>query len=87
MAFGVAAAIISGGEVLLWRAAITIAFVLIVSVVTSLFTKPRKEEELKGLIWGTLEKEKTPQTAWWRGPVGLAIVLLVILAILLVVFA
>jgi SSS family solute:Na+ symporter len=65
----------------------------LVTVLVSLVTQPKPEEELRGLVWGLQRKEKADDdfvegdTAWYRTPWALgagAIVLVVILNILFI---
>jgi SSS family solute:Na+ symporter len=76
-----------------WQAIIAFLACAVVLVVVSLFTKPKPEEELRGLVWG-LQREPDPDVRedprdklWWRSPALLgagAIVLLIILNIIFI---
>jgi SSS family solute:Na+ symporter len=65
----------------------------VVLVLVSLVTKPKPQEELRGLVWGLTRKEEREVNAdprdrlWWRSPAllgGVAIALLVILNIIFI---
>jgi solute:Na+ symporter, SSS family len=65
----------------------------IVTVFVSLITKPKTDDELRGLVWGlsrkdAREEELSPRDrVWWRNPLLLgagAIVLIVILNIIFI---
>jgi SSS family solute:Na+ symporter len=76
-----------------WQAIIAFLACAVVLVVVSLFTKPKPDEELRGLVWG-LQREPDPDMKedprdklWWRSPALLgagAIALLVILNIIFI---
>ena len=72
----------------------TAAFVVdaVVTVGVSLATRPKPEEELRGLVWGLtphedVTAERDPaERVWWRRPLVLGIAALVITVLLYVVF-
>ena len=75
-----------------WYEAIA-AFVAdaVVLVVVSLFTKPRDTEDLRGLVWGLKRKDQQSDVivgdeAWYRQPILLGVIALVIAVILDVLF-
>jgi SSS family solute:Na+ symporter len=45
-------------------------------VVVSLFTKPRPDSELVGLVHSLTPKPSTAHLAWWKRPEALAIAVL-----------
>jgi solute:Na+ symporter, SSS family len=74
-----------------WQAIVAFIVDAVVMVAVSLVTKPTPAEELKGLVWGlTRTDEPTAETdprdkLWWRSPMllgGVAIVLVIILNII-----
>jgi solute:Na+ symporter, SSS family len=76
-----------------WQA--TIAFIVggVVLVVVSFVTKPKPEEEIRGLVWGLPRKEEREvnedprDKLWWRSPWllgGVAIALLIALNIIFI---
>ncbi|HKH63084.1 MAG TPA: hypothetical protein VKA49_19725, partial [Flavitalea sp.] len=56
------------------------------TIIVSLVTKPKPEEELKGLVYSLTEKPKYTQGKWYQRVVPLAILLLAITIILNIVF-
>jgi solute:Na+ symporter, SSS family len=76
-----------------WQAIIAFLVDAFVLVAVSLVTKPKPEEELRGLVWG-LQRDPEPEEdvdprdkLWWRSPAllgGVAIAILVVLNILLI---
>jgi SSS family solute:Na+ symporter len=74
-----------------WGAGIAFGVDLIVTVVVSLVTKPKPEEELRGLVWGLARREDPDPPAegddkWWRSPGLLAGGALGLVVILNIVF-
>ena len=54
-----------------------------------LATEPRREEDLKGLVWGTAEvdvEEEKRDRPWWQRPPVLAVIVLAIAVILNIIF-
>jgi SSS family solute:Na+ symporter len=70
-----------------WTAIWAFSANLVVGTVVSLMTRPRKEEELVGLVYSLTEKPKEGHLTWWQKPATLAIVVLVMLVLLNLVFA
>jgi SSS family solute:Na+ symporter len=76
-----------------WQAIIAFIADAVVLIVVSLVTKPKPQEELRGLVWG-LTRADDPDAKlderdklWWRSPAllgGVAIVILVILNIIFI---
>jgi SSS family solute:Na+ symporter len=64
----------------------------VVLVVVSLVTKPKPEEDLRGLVWGLTRKEEREVDAdprdrlWWRSPALLGAVILAIVLALNIIF-
>jgi SSS family solute:Na+ symporter len=76
-----------------WQAIIAFLVDGAVLIVVSAFTQPKRESELKGLVWGLTrdpEEEEHPDPRdklWWRSPEllgGVALVLLVVLNIIFI---
>jgi len=76
-----------------WQAIWAFVAGVVVLVLVSLVTKPKPEEELRGLVWGLTRKEERDVDAdprdklWWRSPAllgGVAIAMLVVLNILFI---
>ena len=57
-----------------------------VTILVSLFTKPKKEEELRGLVYSLTEKPKYSGGKWYQRVVPLAVLLLVITILLNLIF-
>jgi SSS family solute:Na+ symporter len=56
------------------------------TIIVSLVTKPKPEEELKGLVYSLTEKPKYTQGKWYQRVVPLALLLLAITIILNIIF-
>jgi SSS family solute:Na+ symporter len=74
-----------------WGAGVAFAADVIVTVVVTLFTKPRPENELRGLVWSlTPKSDREVATGrdkiWWRNPVVLAAGALALVVILNIIF-
>jgi SSS family solute:Na+ symporter len=75
-----------------WQAIIAFITGAVVLVLVSLVTKPKPEEELRGLVWGLTRKEEREEHAdprdklWWRSPYLLGGVALAILVVLNIIF-
>jgi solute:Na+ symporter, SSS family len=76
-----------------WQAILAFIVGGVVLVAVSLVTKPKPEEELRGLVWGLTRKEEREVNAderdrlWWRSPWllgGVAIGLLIVLNIIFI---
>jgi solute:Na+ symporter, SSS family len=76
-----------------WQAIIAFITGGVVLVLVSLVTKPKPDEELRGLVWGLTRKEEREVNAdprdrlWWRSPAllgGVAIAILVVLNIIFI---
>ncbi len=70
-----------------WTAIWAFSANLVVATVVSLATKPRREEELVGLVYSLTEKPKEGHLTWWQKPSTLAIVVLAMAVLLNLVFA
>jgi len=57
-----------------------------VTILVSLFTKPKKEDELRGLVYSLTEKPKYTGGKWYQRVVPLAVLLLVITILLNLIF-
>ncbi len=76
-----------------WQAIIAFIVGGVVLIVVSLFTEPKPEEELRGLVWGLTRAEEREENAderdklWWRSPYLLGGVAIAILVVLNIIFA
>jgi SSS family solute:Na+ symporter len=60
-------------------------------VIVSLFTKPKPDHEIEGLVWGLKRPEQESDSvvgdqAWYRSPILLGVGALVIVVVLNVIF-
>src|SRR4051794_15779345 len=76
-----------------WGAIIAFVADAVVTVAVSLVTRPKPEEELRGLVWGLTRKEEDPEEhpdprdrLWWRSPALLGAGALVLVVVLNIVF-
>jgi solute:Na+ symporter, SSS family len=76
-----------------WQAIIAFIVDAVVLVAVSVFTRPKPQESLRGLVWGLtqeaqLEANPDPRDRlWWRSPIllgGVAIAMLIVLNIVLI---
>jgi SSS family solute:Na+ symporter len=58
----------------------------ILTIIISLFTKPHPKEKLVGLVYSLTPKPKQDQIAWYRRPVTIGIVVLILTLILNLIF-
>jgi SSS family solute:Na+ symporter len=70
----------------MWRALIAWAVCFVVTIVVSLFTRPKPETELKGLVYSLTPKAEVKETVWYKRPLVLAIIALVILVVFNILF-
>jgi len=76
-----------------WQAIIAFLADAVVMVAVSLVTKPKPIQELRGLVWGLTRSEppeasKDPRDKlWWRSPILLGGVAMVLVIILNFIFA
>lgn len=70
----------------LWRAFIAFTISFVVSVVVSFFTKPKSDEELKGLVYSLTPRTAAVETAWYKKPWVLAIAVMALFAIFNIMF-
>jgi solute:Na+ symporter, SSS family len=75
-----------------WQAIIAFIVGAVVLVLVSFVTKPKPEEELRGLVWGMTRTDEPEEDAdprdklWWRSPWLLGGVALAILVVLNIIF-
>jgi SSS family solute:Na+ symporter len=75
-----------------WGAIAAFVADAVVSVVVTLFTEPKPEEELRGLVYGLTSTEQAErrvsagERGWWRSPVALGMVALAIVFVLNLLF-
>jgi len=59
-----------------WTAIVAFSTCLLVSVVVSLATRPRPDDELRGLVWSLTPRPAEGGVTWWQRPAALAVALL-----------
>jgi len=69
-----------------WTAIFAWTTCFVVTIVVSLLTRPRPDEELKGLVYSLTVQPSDDELAWYRRPATLGIAVLVLTAVLNVVF-
>lgn len=69
-----------------WRAIWAFAVCFLVTIGVSMVTKPKPEEELRGLVYGLTPKQRSVEKRWWKKPGLLAIGALGLTAALNIVF-
>ncbi|MDO3702180.1 sodium:solute symporter family protein [Micromonospora sp. C28SCA-DRY-2] len=74
-----------------WGAGIAFVTVAVVAAIVTPFTRPRRDEELRGLVYGTggidLKGDVlTGDAVWWRSPVVLGVIVLTLSLLLYVPF-
>jgi SSS family solute:Na+ symporter len=70
-----------------WTAIFAFSVNLIVTVLISVVTKPRKEAELVGLVYSLTPKPVEEHLSWWQKPATLGVGVLAILVVLNLIFA
>ena len=58
----------------------------VVTLVISVVTKPRPDEELRGLVYSLTERPRDEGLAWWQKPVTLAVGVLAMTLVLNIIF-
>jgi len=69
-----------------WRAVWAWLIAFGIAMIVSLFTEPKPEEELKGLVWGKTKIERDPHVRWYQTPEfwgGVTLTIFVVLNLLL----
>jgi len=69
-----------------WRSVWAWLIAFGVAVIVSIFTKPRSDEELKGLVWGLTRIKHGEKVAWFRTPWFWALVTLGVFVVLNLLF-
>jgi SSS family solute:Na+ symporter len=70
----------------MWRALIAWAICFVITIAVSFVTKPKPDTELKGLVYSMTPKAEVPKTVWYKRPLVLVAVAIVIFAILNIIF-
>ena len=61
-----------------WTAIVAWTTCFVVTIVVSLMTRPREEQELQGLVYSLTPKPKDGDVPWYKRPVSLAMVVMVL---------
>ena len=69
-----------------WTAIYAWTTCFVVTIAVSLVTKPRPDEELRGLVYSLTERPKDERLAWYQRPVTLGAAALVVTLVLNVIF-
>jgi SSS family solute:Na+ symporter len=69
-----------------WTAIVAWTTCFVVTIVISLMTRPRPDSELEGLVYSLTPKPKDQDLPWYKRPVSLALIVIVLLAGLNLVF-
>ncbi|HET7638571.1 MAG TPA: sodium:solute symporter family protein [Ktedonobacteraceae bacterium] len=70
----------------MWRALIAFVICFVVTIAVSLFTQPKPDVELKGLVYSLTPKAEAVETVWYKKPLVLGAAALVILVVLNIIF-
>ena len=69
-----------------WTAIFAWTTCFLVTIIISLATKPRPDNELRGLVYSLTEREHEPSLAWYQRPVLLGVVVLCLTLVLNIIF-
>ena len=69
-----------------WTAIFAWTTCFVVTIIVSLATKPRPDNELKGLVYSLTEREREESAAWYQRPVVLGVVVLCLTLVLNIIF-
>ncbi|HET8842926.1 MAG TPA: sodium:solute symporter family protein [Ktedonobacteraceae bacterium] len=70
----------------MWRALIAWAVCFGVTIGVSLFTRPKEETELRGLVYSLTPKAEVKEVIWYKRPLVLAGAILILLIVLIIIF-
>ena len=70
-----------------WTAIFAFTINLVVTIGVSLFTEPRPESQLVGLVYSLTPRPIETHLSWYQKPATLAVVVLAMLVVLNLVFA
>jgi SSS family solute:Na+ symporter len=60
-----------------WRSFFAWVVCFVITIIVSFFTKPKPIEELEGLVWGTGEKSDFGKQVWFKNPIVLGVIILI----------
>ncbi len=67
-------------------AGISFIVCFLVTVLVSLFSRPKRDEELVGLVYSLTPRQRDPAKVWYKNPLWLGMVVLVVTVILNIIF-
>jgi SSS family solute:Na+ symporter len=70
-----------------WTAILAWTTCFVVTILVSAVTRPRQDQELKGLVWSLTDRPKDEHLPWFKRPVTLALVVLALTLVLNLIFA
>ncbi len=69
-----------------WQAIVAWTVCFVITIVVSLFTRPRPDNELVGLVYALTDKPHEAHLNWYQRPVALGVIVLLMTAALNFVF-
>jgi SSS family solute:Na+ symporter len=60
-----------------WRSFFAWVICFVITIVVSFFTKPKPIEELKGLVWGTADEAGYGKQVWYKNPIILGVIIMI----------
>ncbi|HEX8888923.1 MAG TPA: hypothetical protein VF779_07085, partial [Pyrinomonadaceae bacterium] len=69
-----------------WTAIFAFSTCLLITIVVSLLTKPREENDLKGLVYSLTERPKEKNLPWYQRPLVLGVIVLAMALALNIIF-
>jgi SSS family solute:Na+ symporter len=69
-----------------WTAIAAFTTCFVVTIIVSLLTKPRPQEELRGLVYSLTPQPEETETVWYRRPITLAVIVLALSLVLNIIF-
>ena len=70
-----------------WVAIMAFGTCIVVTTLVSIFTAPRTDKDMEGLVYGLTKIPHDKDARWWQRPVTLAVVVLVLVVLLNIWFA
>jgi SSS family solute:Na+ symporter len=70
-----------------WTAIFAWSTCFVVTIIVSLLTRPRADDQLKGLVYSLTEKPKEGGIAWYKRPLIMAVVVLILTVVLNLIFS
>jgi len=70
-----------------WTAIFAWTTCFVVTIIVSLLTRPRPDDQLKGLVYSLTDKPKEGSLPWYKRPVVMAVAVLILTLALNFIFA